>query len=232
MILTERKPTDEIVGGVGEKVFIVGCCGCPVGADTGGPERLRELAGELEAAGKTVVGSAEIDFLCNKALVGIRLGRHADVLAQADTVLVVSCGIGVQAVGNMVAGKLAFPALDTRSVGGTQGLFPSNERCRECGDCVLGITGGLCPVTLCAKGLVNGQCGGANEGLCEVGDGRPCGWELIYKRCEELGTLDQLKQFLEPRDHSKQDLPKELRTTVRWALEYEESAEAGQQSKD
>jgi len=228
MILTERKPAEEIIAGVGGKVLIVGCCGCPVGADTGGPARLKELQDELEGAGKTVLGTLEIDFLCNKALVGIRLGRHADRLADADTVLVVSCGIGVQAVGNMVE-ALAFPALNTRSVGGTQGLFPSNERCRECGDCVLGITGGLCPVTLCAKGLVNGQCGGANKGECEVGDGRPCGWELIYKRCEELGTLDQLRQFIEPRDHGKQSLPKELRTTVRWALEYEESTEEAEE---
>lgn len=231
MILTERKPADEIVAGVGDKVFMVGCCGCPEGCDTGGPARLNELAGELESAGKTVLGRIEIDFLCNKALVGIRLGRHAKGFADADTLLVVSCGIGVQAVGNMTDGSV-FPALNTISVGGSQGLFPSNERCRECGDCLLGITGGLCPVTLCAKGLVNGQCGGANEGLCEVGDGRPCGWELIYKRCEELGTLDQLKRFIEPRDHSKQDIPEKLRTTVRWALEYEETAEEAEPSKE
>lgn len=224
MILTERKPAEEIIEGVGEKVFLVGCCGCPEGADTGGPERLDELAAELEGAGKAVLGRAEIDFLCNKALVGIRLGRRAGKLAEADTLLVVSCGIGVQAVGNMTD-RSVFPALNTISVGGYQGLFPSNERCHECGDCLLGVTGGLCPVTLCAKGLANGQCGGANEGLCEVGDGRPCGWELIYTRCEELGTLDRLRQFVEPRDHSKQDIPKELRTTIRWALEYEESAE-------
>jgi len=230
MILTERKPADEIIAGVGDKVFIVGCCGCPIGADTGGPERLKELKAELESAGKTCLGSCEIDFLCNKALVGIRLARQADKLAAADTLLVVSCGIGVQAVGNMTDG-FVFPALNTISVGGYQGLFPSNERCQECGDCMLGATGGLCPIVLCAKSLVNGICGGEKDGKCEVGDGRPCGWKMIYDRCKELGTLDRLKEFMAPLDHSKQDIPKELRTTIRWALECEAAADVQEEKE-
>ena len=221
MNATEPKPVEEIVQsleGAG-KVFLVACTGCPVGCDVGGPKWVQDMTDALQRAGKLIAGSALIDLVCNKALVGIRLGRLVDQIMGADAVLVGSCGVGVQAVGNMVP-RRAVPALNTVCMGDYQGLWPSSERCGECGQCVLAWTGGLCPVSLCAKGLINGQCGGTGyDGSCEVSKDHPCGWKLIYDRLKELGRLDDMRKLQDPRDHRKWMIPDAIRRTVRYALE-------------
>jgi hypothetical protein len=224
MNATEAKPIEEILESLAgaESVFLVGCEGCPVGCDVGGQEWLDEMTAALTRAGKTVVGGQLIELLCNKALVGIKLGRIAEKVMSADAVLVGSCGVGVQAVGNMVA-RRAVPALDTVCLGDYQGLWPSDERCGECGECLLAYTGGLCPITLCAKGLVNGQCGGTgDDGSCEVSPDHPCGWKLIYDRLKELGRLDDMRRVVAPRDSRKRQLPLSVRGTMRYALEIAE----------
>lgn len=223
MLVTEAKPIKEVLGALGadKKVFIVGCAGCPEGWETGGPEKLAELAAQLAAGGKEVVGTMMIDFLCNKALVGLRLGRQVEALKKADAVLVSSCGIGVQATAAMVD-KPCHPVLNTISSAGFQGLWPSNERCQQCGECVLSYTGGICPITTCAKSLLNGSCGGSHEGTCEVEKGRPCGWYLIYQRLKEQGRLDDYKKIQAIRNFQKMDLPMKHRSTIRWALEAKE----------
>ena len=228
MNATEPKPMDEILETLtgASKVFIVGCTGCPVGCDCGGPKWLEEMSAALTEAGKTVTGARLIELVCNKALVGIKLGRFADAVLAADAVLVGSCGVGVQAVGNMVA-RAAVPALNTICLGDYQGLWPGEERCAECGECLLAYTGGLCPITLCAKSLVNGQCGGTgDDGECEVSPDHPCGWKKIYDRCKELGRLDDLKRMIDPRDYRKRRVPDAARKTMRFALEVEEQEEA------
>jgi len=223
MIVTQPKPMEEVLEAVewARTVFLVGCQGCPVGADTGGPDKLDALAGTLKEKGKTVSGQVMIDFLCNKALVGIRLGRHAEAIAPADAILVSACGIGVQAVGQMTD-KPPIPVLNTLSVEGIQGLWPSSERCGQCGDCVLHLTGGICPIVACSKSLVNGACGGYQDGKCEISSERPCGWIQIYERLESLGQLENLKRPIAPRDHSKYYVPDDWRRSTRWALEIEE----------
>lgn len=224
MNATEAKPTEEILESVAaaEKVFLLGCNGCPIGCDVGGPQWLAELTATLEQAGKTVTGTALIDLLCNKALVGIKLGRIAETVLAADAILVGACGVGVQAVGNMVS-RRAVPALNTVNLGDHQGLWPGEERCAECGQCVLAQTGGLCPVTLCAKSLINGQCGGTgDDGSCEVSREHPCGWKKIHDRCRDLGLLDGLRRMAEPRDFRKRTIPDAARHTIRFALEVDE----------
>jgi hypothetical protein len=221
MNATERKPNDEILKSLegAAKVFILGCQGCPIGCETGGPPWLKEMADLATGAGKQVTGSALIDMICNKAIVGIKLGRVVQQLAAADAILVGSCGVGVQAVGNMI-GRRAVPAMNTISMGEYQGLWPSEERCGECGECVLAYTGGLCPVTLCAKGLINGQCGGTGfDNSCEVSRDHPCGWHLIYDRLKSLGRLDDMRRLQTPRDSRKRDISDANRRTIRWALE-------------
>jgi len=233
MNATERKPTDEILKSLEgiRKVFILGCRGCPIGCETGGQPWLDELAAALAAAGKEVTGSALIDIICNKALVGIKLGRLADLVGEAEAVLVGSCGVGVQAVGNMV-GRLAVPAMNTICMGDYQGLWPSEERCAECGECVLATTGGLCPITLCAKSLVNGQCGGTgDDGSCEVSREQPCGWHLIYERLRSLGRLDDMRRLQTPRDYRKRDITDANRRTIRWALELAEEEEKAEPTR-
>jgi len=238
MNMTSPKPIDEILAALEreKKIFLLSCGGCPVGCETATPEQIEEFAKKLQEGGKEITGRATIDFLCNKALVGIKLGRHIEAIEACDAILVLSCGVGVQATGNMV-GKRVVPALNTISLGGAQGLavqgiWPSSERCSECGDCLLARTGGICPISTCSKSLVNGPCGGTNNGKCEVDPNRDCGWYLIYKRLKELGRLDLMKIYNEPRDFSKRDFPDAMRNTILYALEVdEEAAEAKKEEK-
>ena len=206
-------------------MFVLGCQGCPVGCETGGESWLKEMTGLLAGAGIEVTGTALVDMICNKAVVGIKLGRLVDRVRAAEAILVGSCGVGVQAVGNMI-GRLAVPAMNTICMGDYQGLWPSEERCAECGECLLAYTGGLCPITLCAKSLVNGPCGGTgDDGSCEVSPERPCGWHMIYERLKRLGRVDDLRRFQSPRDYRKREISDANRRTIRWALEIAEQQE-------
>jgi len=223
MNATSRKPLAEVVSACepAKNILLIGCGGCPVGMETGGQEQLKKAAAALQDAGKAVTGQIMIDMVCNKALVGVRLGRHVEEVKAADSVVVYSCGVGVQAVANMLL-KPVVPGLNTIHVGGLQGLWPSSERCGQCGDCLLAYTGGICPITACSKGLVNGTCGGTNNGKCEVSPNKDCGWYLIYERLKALGRLDDLRRMHEPRNHALQDIPDDRRRTTLWAIEMED----------
>jgi hypothetical protein len=231
MIVTEMKPAEEISGMLegAKSVFVLCCGGCPEGCESGGLAKGRELAASLAEQGKEVTGTAEIEFLCNKALSGIKLGRHGEALGASDAILILSCGIGVQAVAAM-SDIPALPAMNTISMGARQGLWPGAERCRQCGDCMLDVTGGICPITSCSKSLVNGTCGGTNDGMCEVDPGKPCGWLEIYKRLDSLGRTDAYRKFRPPRDHRKYEFPEAKRHTVLYALEVAEAEEAAADS--
>lgn len=221
MILTEKKPVSKILESLekDKNIFILACDGCPESAETGGQAGVEELKKELEKAGKTVVSGTIIDFLCNKVLVGIRLMGFKEKLDKADAVLILSCGIGVQAVANMVE-KAVIPALDTVSMGGFQGLWPSDERCAQCGDCVLDSTGGVCPITFCSKTLLNGACGGTTkDGKCEIDKEKDCGWHLIYERLKKTGKLEKLKKIHAPRNFKKMEPSSEVRKKVFYNLE-------------
>jgi electron transport complex protein RnfC len=184
-----------------------------------------ELADFMSQNGKTTTGSVGIDFLCNKALVGTQLGYHLSELEKSQAMLAVSCGIGVQATANIIDLPV-IPANDTLSSQGMQGLWPSEERCAGCGDCVLDLTGGICPITACSKSLLNGMCGGQADGKCEVEKDRDCGWYLIYNRLKDLGQLDHLRTLARIRDFRKMDVPGAQRKTTRWAIEEFELYEA------
>jgi hypothetical protein len=220
MLVTEKKPIEEILEFLKDdkNIFLVVCNGCPEACETGGEKALKEVKEELEKNGKTVNGTVLIDFLCNKMLVTTRLFRKAKEVNSADSVLVLSCGIGVQAVSNILD-KPVYPGLDTVSLGGFQGLWPSNERCEECGQCYLGITGGICPITFCSKGLLSGPCGGAKEGKCEVNSEIDCGWHLIYERLKKIKRLDLLKKPAKPRNYQKIIPSAELRKKTFYDIE-------------
>jgi hypothetical protein len=222
MVVTEQKPIEEILESLGGEttVFIVNCSGCPEGMETGGEAEILNLKEKLEKAGKTVVDWIGIDFLCNKELIGTRLARKIDALEKADSLLVVSCGIGVQAVAAIVD-KVTRPALNTVSLGGVQGKWRSEERCQECGDCYLAYTGGICPITSCAKSLLNGACGGYKDDKCETDPEKDCGWMLIYERLKNLGRLDLLKQARKLRDFNNMMPSAELRQQGFWDIEQE-----------
>ena len=116
-----------------------------------------------------------------------------DEIDEADTVLVLSCGVGVQTVAEYLEDKRVVAACDTYRLPGFQGVTPLEFDCGQCGECFLNLTGGICPITACSKSLVNGQCGGAKDGHCEVDPDMDCGWELIHRKLTKLGRLDLIQ---------------------------------------
>jgi hypothetical protein len=229
MLRSEQKPFEEIMGYLegDKKIFLLGCDGCAHSSQTGGMPQVLAMKGRLEGAGKKVTGHTVIDFLCQKALVASRLRPLEAQVMEADSLLVLTCGVGVQSVAAMVA-RPVHPGCNTISLGGSRGEWQGTERCVECGDCLLHYTGGICPLTACSKSLRNGACGGASKGKCEVSPEKPCGWELIYERLKEVGRLDQLKTFIPPKQWNKQRPRPEILATSLWALEQRDrSSEEG-----
>ena len=185
MLITQLKPKDEIQALTGGKTFIITCEGCK---EVFFPES--EAADMRE--GIDGGGSLAADYICNPENLLFRLKKHTDELSGADTVLVFSCGVGVQTVSENFPDKKVFAACDTYPLPGDQGVTPLEYDCDQCGECHLNSTGGICPITACSKSLVNGQCGGSKNGKCEVDKDMECGWERIYKRLESLGELKTL----------------------------------------
>lgn len=220
MILSKQKPWEEILSYLDgeDSVFILGCNGCAQASGTGGPEQVKEMKSKLEEAGKKVTGSSVIDFLCEKALVKSKLRTKIEPIRTADSILVMTCGVGVQAVAAAV-NKVCHPACDTINLGGSRGEWMGSERCLECSECLLEYTGGICPLTACTKGLISGQCGGASQGKCELNPEKDCGWELIYNRLKDLNHLDKLRKFIPPKNYNKMMPDVETMATSRWALE-------------
>ncbi len=221
MLVTEVKPEEEILESLegDEGVFLLGCNGCAEACETGGAENLPDLRGMLEEAGKHVTGTTTVDFLCDKSLVRSRLRPFTDQIMGSDSVLVATCGVGVQCVADSVLNRVR-PACNTINLGGSRGTWPGSERCAECGDCLLDYTGGICPITNCAKEMVNGPCGGTTpDGKCEVDRERDCGWYRIYKRLQDLDALDQMKKIVAPKEYGNYLPSYELMTTQFWAVD-------------
>jgi len=166
---------------------------------------------ELEQAGKQVVGFCIPSAPCLAAKLKAETAKNIPALRQAEAVLVLACGLGVQSFkDNDRFGLAVFPACDTifGAVMDAKGDF--YEKCSMCGECVLDVTGGICPVTLCAKGLLNGPCGGMDQGKCEVDKDRDCAWVLIYRELEKSKKLEALKEIRGPKDFKKSARPHKL----------------------
>ena len=199
MLITELKSKEAISALVNGKVFIVNCHGCK---EVHFPEaEADELQKEMMAAGN-VTGIITTDYICNPDNMKLRLSKHAAAIDEADMILVFSCGVGVQTVAEHFPGKKVCAACDTYALPGFQGVTPLEYDCRQCGECYLNLTGGICPITACSKSLVNGQCGGAKDGKCEVDPNMECGWERIQKRLAQIGRLDVLKCPVQVRNYA------------------------------
>ena len=202
MLITELKNKDTILSSIKSKVFLVICHGC---REIHFPEHeADQLLTELTAAG-IVTGSITTDYICNPDNLKLRLERHATAIEAADTILVLSCGVGVQTVAELYPGKRVCASCDTYALPGFQGVTPLEYDCRQCGECYLNLTGGICPITACSKSLVNGQCGGAKNGMCEVDPNMECGWERIQRRLAQIGRLDVLKAPVQVRNYATDD---------------------------
>jgi hypothetical protein len=204
MIVTALKPLDEILDSVSpySKILVAGCDGC-----TQPPRGLREaktLSQLLELGGK--LRGKDFQFKvtslvkqCDSFLSASALKSQMDGV---EAVLSLACGAGPQTIAELFPSLPVIPAQNSHFVGAEDregGIL--EDRCSACGDCILALTGGICPVTRCSKGLLNGACGGARNGKCEMNPERDCAWELIYKRLEKQGKLDLLREFRPPRNY-------------------------------
>ena len=199
MLITELKNKEVLCSHLKGKIFILVCHGCK---EIHFPEKEADaLIHDLTAAGN-VTGTLITDYICNEENLKLRLEKHASALEAADTVLVLSCGVGVQTVAAQYSAKRVIPGCDTYRLPGFQGITPLQHDCQQCGQCYLNLTGGICPLTACSKSLVNGQCGGAKNGKCEVDPNMECGWERIQKRLEQIGRLDALKCPVQLRNYA------------------------------
>ncbi|MFR8169915.1 MAG: methylenetetrahydrofolate reductase C-terminal domain-containing protein [Marvinbryantia sp.] len=207
MLITQLKSKETIASLAEGKVFIINCHGCK---EVHFPEKeALELQKELEADGK-LTGAITTDYICNPDNMKLRLEKHKDEIAAADVILVLSCGVGVQTVAEYFEDKKVCAACDTYPLPGFQGVTPLEYDCKQCGECYLNLTGGICPITACSKSLVNGQCGGSKNGMCEVDGDMECGWERIYRRLAQIGRLDALKCPTQIRNFATDDEVKNL----------------------
>ncbi len=190
MLMTKLKSKEDLASLTQGKVFIINCHGCK---EIGFPEEEAKLfQQELAAEGK-VVGTLTTDYICNPENMKLRLRGHMAQIAEADAVLVFSCGVGVQTISAYLEDQPVYAACDTVKLPGFQGVTPLNYDCGQCGECFLNLTGGICPITACSKSLVNGPCGGTKDGRCEVDPTMECGWERIIQRLKAQGRLDVLR---------------------------------------
>ena len=202
MLITELKAKEAILSLAEGKVFIINCHGC---REIHFPEKEADaLQKELQDAGK-VTGSITTAYICDPDNLKLRLEKHAAAIEAADAVLVFSCGVGVQTVAEYLENKKVCACCDTYALPGFQGVTPLEHDCKQCGECYLNLTGGICPITACSKSLVIGQCGGAKNGMCEVDPNMECGWERIIRRLTQVGRLDVLKCPVQVRNYATDD---------------------------
>ena len=195
MLITQLKEKDAITSLVGKNTFVITCEGCK---EVYFPESEAEnLRAELGTAGSLLT-----EYICNPDNLQFQLKKHMDGFKAADTVLVFSCGVGVQTVSETFEDKKVCACCDTYPLPGDQGVTPQEYDCDQCGECHLNATGGICPITACSKSLVNGQCGGAKGGKCEVDKDMECGWERIYKRLEKMNRTDTLQYPTKVRNYA------------------------------
>ena len=191
MIITSKKPREELLSMLQgfHKIAIVGCANCAAACQTGGEKEVLEMKAFLEEQGFEVVATVVPDECCHKLLVKKDTKPIKD--SGAEAIVGMACGDGVQTVADNIALPI-FPANNTMFLGQVERVGMFNEYCRMCGDCVLGSTGGICPITKCAKSLVNGPCGGQKNGKCEVDPNNDCAWIQIYNRLVAIGQVELL----------------------------------------
>lgn len=216
LIIIQQKPLKEIFEMTknSRSLLIVGCDGCAAIIQVGGEKQaeilktLLEMHRKLKGVDGTKSKATSILRQCDKQIVA----SLRPLIDDYDAVLTLSCGVGVQTLANLYPDKLIIPASDTKFLGmhdTKEGKY--YEMCRACGNCLLFETGGICPITRCAKSLLNGPCGGQSKGKCEVGGWKnDCAWVLIYNRLKERNQLDSFTKFRIPRDFRISEHPREI----------------------
>ena len=213
MIVAKPKPFSEIYGMVSgySKILVAGCGTCVSVCLTGGEKEAGILASQLEIACKPAnpefsTIAATVERQCDREF----LSLFRESVDQVDAVVSLACGAGIQFLSDMYPHKPVFPGVDTSFIGVNEGAGIWTERCRSCNQCYLGITGGICPVTMCAKSLLNGPCGGPTNGKCETSPDRDCAWVKIIERLKSQSRLDILENLVPPRDNRLNESPAKI----------------------
>jgi ferredoxin len=206
--ITRQKPFDEIKEQLDnlDRIYIIGCGTCATMTGTGGIEQTQAMRKSLQELGKLVTGSTVIPTACDE-MTEETLGENNGAIENSNCILVMACALGVHRI-NSYLDKPVIPALDTLFIGIEDSPGNFHEVCIQCGQCVLGETAGICPLTACHKGLLNGPCGGTDNGKCEVDKEKDCAWTLIYKRLESQGRLDLMRKYHPPKNYQMVPRPR------------------------
>jgi len=198
--ITRQKPFDEIKEQLADldRLFIIGCGTCTTMTKTGGIDQVLEMKDRLQELGKRVSGWTVIPTACDE-MTEVAMKENSRAIEDASCILAMPCALGVHRISSYID-RPVIPALDTLfiAVEDAPGYF--REVCAQCGECVLSETAGICPITTCHKGLVNGPCGGTNNGKCEVDKEKDCAWTLIYERLRGQGRLDLMRKYHPPKN--------------------------------
>ncbi len=209
--ITRQKPFDEIKEQLADldQLFIIGCGTCTTMTKTGGIDQVLEMKGRLQELGKRVSGWTVIPIACDE-MTEVAMKENRRAIGDASCILAMPCALGVHRISSYID-RPVIPALDTLfiAVEDAPGYF--REVCAQCGQCVLGETAGICPITACHKGLVNGPCGGTNNGKCEVDQEKDCAWTLIYERLRDQGRLALMRKYHPPKNFQVVARPRTIR---------------------
>jgi len=232
MIVAEQKPIEEIremIAGC-KKVMVAGCNTCVAICFAGGEKEAQILASVLTIAAKKAGENQEIiDQTVQRQCEWEFLDQFKENIADCDAVISLACGIGIQGLAERYPNKKVLPGVNTTFLGFPVEAGVWAERCAACGECILGITAGICPIARCAKSLLNGPCGGSQGGRCEISADTPCAWQLIYDRLKEQGMLEVMERINTPKLWSKSSGPRKIE---RDDLKAVTSEEKSPESKD
>lgn len=206
MIVAERKKIQDLLEIVKshKKLLVLGCGTCVTVCLAGGQREVSIIASALRMAAKLKALPLEVEELTiERQCDNVFIEQAAEAIQRNDAVLSLACGAGVQAIAERYPSKPVYAGLDTSFIGILEERGIWTEKCAACGQCVLHLYGGICPVTRCAKHMLNGPCSGSREDRCEVDPNRQCAWQLIYKRLKEIGQLDRLKKIKPPKNWSR-----------------------------
>jgi len=212
MIIAERKPLEEIKNMLAgyKKILVVGCGTCTTICWAGGEKEVGVLSSQLKLASsgegnELSIVEATVERQCEKEMV---IEELRDKVEEVEAILSMGCGVGAQTIAEIFEEKPVFPAVNTTFMGMPEKEGAWVEMCGACGDCFLDRMGGICPVVRCAKGLLNGPCGGTRKGgKCEIDPEKECAWVLIYQRLEKQDRLDLMRKYYEPKNYGAVQRP-------------------------
>jgi ferredoxin len=206
MIVADRKPIEEIIEQVQDckKVLVLGCNECVTVCEAGGKKEAGVLASALRMYYANKGVDAQVDEItlerqCDHEY----LEEIRDKADQYDAIISIACGVGVQFTAEKYHSIPVFPGVNTCFLGVTEKRGLWTERCQACGKCILAYTGGICPVSRCAKRILNGPCGGSSKGKCEISKDTDCAWQLIIDRLKAINRMDLYEKLFDIKDWSK-----------------------------